>query len=394
MPNSKRLRVLWLCSWYPSKVEPFSGDFIQRHARAVALLHDVHVIHVVKLNESLRRTGLKSESTGESGLSEEVIYYTSFSGWLGKIHSQLTMAWQYYLAVGRYVKLKGRPDILHYHTAMHLGLTAFAVRMAYRMPYLLSEHWSGFYSNAEETVSNLNLFRQLSLRRIIARSISMQVVSVALQEAIRKRYSKDHIIVIPNVVDVDMFRVDSEEYSPFTFIHISEFSKQKGADHLLTAVKLLLEKGHRFNLQLIGVRNADSTTMLKELNNVAVFGEVSHKTVADLLRKADAMVHPSFYETFGCVLIEAFASGIPVVAYDLPVFKELIVSGKNGIVANQMTPESLADAMEAMMSTIERYNADQIRAEAISKYSMPVVAAQFDAWYRTCLDVTGPASKD
>jgi glycosyltransferase involved in cell wall biosynthesis len=134
--------------------------------------------------------------------------------------------------------------------------------------------------------------------------------------------------------------------------------------------------------------------MLKELNNVVVFGEVSHKTVADLLRKADSMVHPSFYETFGCVLIEAFASGIPVVTYDLPVYKELIVSGKNGIVANQMTPESLADAMEAMMSTIECYNAYQIRAEAVAKYSMPVVAAQFDAWYRRCLDVTDPASKD
>ena len=43
MPNSKRLRVLWLCSWYPSEVEPFSGDFIQRHAEAVGDFADVRI---------------------------------------------------------------------------------------------------------------------------------------------------------------------------------------------------------------------------------------------------------------------------------------------------------------------------------------------------------------
>ena len=40
--------ALWLASWYPSKIAPFEGDFIQRHARATALVQPVHVVHVCK----------------------------------------------------------------------------------------------------------------------------------------------------------------------------------------------------------------------------------------------------------------------------------------------------------------------------------------------------------
>ena len=39
--------VLWLPSWYPNKLAPFDGDFIQRHAKAAALYNDILVIYAV-----------------------------------------------------------------------------------------------------------------------------------------------------------------------------------------------------------------------------------------------------------------------------------------------------------------------------------------------------------
>jgi len=42
------MKLLWLTGWYPNKTEPYAGDFIQRHAAAVALYHEVEVIHLVR----------------------------------------------------------------------------------------------------------------------------------------------------------------------------------------------------------------------------------------------------------------------------------------------------------------------------------------------------------
>ena len=54
----QRKKILWLASWYPNRNDPFDGDFIQRHARAAAIDHDIHVIHV-------------SEAEIENALEEE-----------------------------------------------------------------------------------------------------------------------------------------------------------------------------------------------------------------------------------------------------------------------------------------------------------------------------------
>ena len=47
-------KILWLTSWYPNRMDEFDGDFIQRHAKAVALFCRVHVIFVVKATNKLR----------------------------------------------------------------------------------------------------------------------------------------------------------------------------------------------------------------------------------------------------------------------------------------------------------------------------------------------------
>jgi len=52
---NKRLHILFLCSWYPTRVLPSNGDFIQRHAEAVALLHSVSLIHVIT-DKNLKKT--------------------------------------------------------------------------------------------------------------------------------------------------------------------------------------------------------------------------------------------------------------------------------------------------------------------------------------------------
>ena len=68
-------KVLWLPSWYPNKLFPFNGDFIQRHAAAVALYQPVQVIHIVKDEKGVFTKNIMEDIHVTGGLSETIVYY-------------------------------------------------------------------------------------------------------------------------------------------------------------------------------------------------------------------------------------------------------------------------------------------------------------------------------
>lgn len=389
MSSSKRLKVLWLCSWYPSKVDSFNGDFIQRHAESVSIFNDVYVIHVVKSKHRIKST-FSEVSVKEGGrLVEELIYYPNRKGVLAKLLSQIELAYNFIFAVLRYTKRYGKPCFFHFHIAYPIGFTAWILRRLYNIPQLLGEHWTGYFPESDFNVKDLNIFQRLFLNRLLMNVIGLHAVSKCLLNFIESPSENKRSVIIANSVDSAMFFQSSiSKKNTFSFVHISNMSIQKHPEDILSAARILLAKGYDFRILMIGDYTGKVAKMVQQMelsHAIDTMGEIPHLEVAAELRKSNAMVHAAHYETFGCVLIEAFASGVPVVAYDLPVFKELIIPGKNGLVAKEMTPESLADAMEEMMNSIDQYDADQIRSDALAKYSMPVVASQFDSWYRSCI---------
>ena len=74
---SARKKILWLVSWYPNRDDRFDGDFIQRHARAAALVHDIHVIFV---KDSPIDSPLEEEWNHATGLTEQLIYFRTLNG--------------------------------------------------------------------------------------------------------------------------------------------------------------------------------------------------------------------------------------------------------------------------------------------------------------------------
>ena len=70
-------KLLWLPAWYPNLVAPYSGDFIQRHAKAVSLYHMVQVIHLVRDTDGKITKHIKEENQEQGNLCEKIIYYYS-----------------------------------------------------------------------------------------------------------------------------------------------------------------------------------------------------------------------------------------------------------------------------------------------------------------------------
>ncbi|MGY0408180.1 MAG: hypothetical protein ACWIPJ_07490, partial [Polaribacter sp.] len=77
---TQRLHILFLCGWFPSRVFPTNGDFIERHAKAVARKHTVSILHIVS-DKNLRK---KTEITTKK---EENI--TTYIAYIKKTNNKL-----------------------------------------------------------------------------------------------------------------------------------------------------------------------------------------------------------------------------------------------------------------------------------------------------------------
>ena len=74
--------------------------------------------------------------------------------------------------------------------------------------------------------------------------------------------------------------------------------------------------------------------MNMNIKGVTFLGNVPHDDMPGLMRKSTVFVHGSRYESFGIVLVEAMASGLPVVAFNIGGIREVVVERKTGHLVN------------------------------------------------------------
>lgn len=388
---NKRKKILWLASWYPSKLYPYNGDFIQRHAEAVSLYHDIHIIHVVKDEEGrVTKNVLKEEKTRE-GFTETLIYYhiplkiPVVKKWLSSSrYGQL-----YAEAIETYTRLNGCPDLVHVHTGMKAGIAAYRFTASKNIPYVVTEHWTGFLDEAGQRFGQLSVFTRRAWKKIAAQANSISFVSQHLLNAFTKKIPCRHSIVIPNVVNRNIFYPGSDLQSlPPRFIHISGLDDRKQPALMLEAFSMVKEKYPKAQLDIFGSTNPVIAALVRELKleeHITLNDEVPQTLLAGQLRQSLALVLYSKCETFGCVIIEANACGIPVIVSDIPVFHETVREGINGYFAVPDLAPALARRMEDMIANPHSFDSNAIVNMTLERYSYEVVGQQFSDWYEEVL---------
>lgn len=271
-----------------------------------------------------------------------------------------------------------KPDIMHIHLDYNYSwLYAIVhnkriITTIHSQSYRIDGYWTRL------AVKYLNSRKHIRLVTLTE--------SGAEETAGRFRIGKDEIRVIPNMVCLEQFGVDGREYSEkedICFTFVARFNKIKNHGMLLEAFALVLKIMPRARLELVGdgelLRQEEGhANVLGIASNVVFHGEVND--VEDILRETDVFVISSDSESFSIVLIEAMASGLPVVATAVGGIRD-IVDG-NGILVPKGDTEGFADAMIKMAQNAGfREKCGQRSLELVQKYELLTVVKQYEELY-------------
>ena len=161
--------ILWLPSWYPCKLTPYDGDFIQRHAQAVSLYYPVHVLHIIRDKEGVVTKDTSVEERQDGNLKETIIYYYCKPSFFKLADSFLsirkyTRTYQDFLA-GHFAEY-GLPALVHVHIAFKAGIIAKWIRKNRGVEYLITEQWTVYLEEAKPNFSNLSFSARYLISKI------------------------------------------------------------------------------------------------------------------------------------------------------------------------------------------------------------------------------------
>jgi len=157
---------------------------------------------------------------------------------------------------------------------------------------------------------------------------------------------------------------DRNEDDPYTLLFCGRLNgphEQKGVDVLLKSLPLIL-RHHKVALNIIGTgsRLPQYQALAGQLGireHVRFLGFVEHQEMPRQYQQADLFVLPSRRESFGLVLAEAMACGLPVVATTAGAVPEVVEDGVTGVLVPPDDPEALASAIASLLSDRPRLQA-------------------------------------
>lgn len=282
---------------------------------------------------------------------------------------------------------KGKFDVLHIHEPITPSISLLALWAAER-PVVATFHTATPRSRSMQLAGGV-------LRAAIEKIDAGIAVSEEARNVVVQHLGRD-AVVIPNGIQFDDFTHRSETGAELMdscrstgserarLIFLGRLDEpRKGLDVLLAAVPLIMKS--RPNLELI-VAGQGSRSLPEWCCSL---GMISVETKIKLLRSADVFVAPHLArESFGIVLLEAMASGVPIVASELPSFLDVLGSPRDEQRLGEVFTAGDARALAAaVLQVLDRPDPLRVtRAQrAARRYDWSVVGATVLAVYRAAL---------
>lgn len=215
-----------------------------------------------------------------------------------------------------------------------------------------------------------------------AKKIVVPSESVAQAAIERSRIPKDKIVIIANAIDLDDFprRPVRDPSNPAHVGFIGRLDPIKRVQDLIQALTLLGDRA-RLDIYGDGPERQRLISLAAELNlqcRITFHGSIASPQTA--LAEMDVLVLPSEAEGFGLVLIEAMASGVPVVATDSPGIRDVVKDGKTGLLIPVGSPAAIAASVTKMLDD-PIFRSESIAAALLdvrARYSWATVLPEYN----------------
>lgn len=227
------------------------------------------------------------------------------------------------------------------------------------------------------------IFRQLFLFRIpLKRAAKISVVSDFSKNELLKTFkiNERKIEVIPNCVSdkIQYFKKDFNSKNPNILLVGTKANK-----NIVKSLEAISEIN--CNVSIIGSLSASQEKKLDELNiDYQNYFNLSFDEVVRLYKDADLLLFPSTYEGFGMPIIEAQATGLPVITSDLQPMND--VAGKGALLVNPFNTHDIADAVNKIISNKNlRDKLITNGLENVKQYRSKAVAEKYYNLYKEVL---------
>jgi phosphatidylinositol alpha-mannosyltransferase len=215
-------------------------------------------------------------------------------------------------------------------------------------------------------------------------------VSGAARHFISRYFPGDYEI-IPNGVDLDLY-ADAEPFDglrdgTLNILFVGRFEERKGLGHLLRAYHRLRKRRVDARLLVVGTgpkaREYRRFVGLRGIRDVEFLGRVSDHDKARYFASADIFCAPATgQESFGIVLLEAMAAGVPIVASDIHGYKQVVQRNVQGLLVEPKNQRALAAALYALARDPElRHEMGEAGRATAPDYSWPRVTERIIDFY-------------
>lgn len=353
MPYTKR-HILIMSSWFPTRIDPYAGNFVERFAHLLSDTYEVTVLHTMGDKNC---SSIEVDDQQVDNLRIIRVYHRIAS-------NRFIHWWLQRKALRKGLLMLDHIDLIFAHVFLPRAMQFARVQRYFHAPLIVMEH--GSYYRKKLRKNFLSLHQQV-IKRGSRHTSEIVAVSNVLRSDMKPLFPTTKIQVIPNFVDEQIFTL--RETNPLNrkkFIHISTLDKNtKNPVFLFDGfLNAYLESGKTISLTVVSDQNTDDWERWAKLNNcsdaITFTGPCEWDEVSQLLKEHDALILTSEYETFSIVIAEAWLTGTPVISTAVGIAANM--TDALGIKIEQNNISDLKRAILNMVNGKVEYDKEFLRA--------------------------------
>ncbi len=368
------MKLFIIPSWYPTEIHPESGSFFRDRA-SILQKNGIEIIIGTPVTHSLKdffrfshNNTIQVDINGElpTYLLESINIFPKMEKLFFKRYKKSAIT-----IFNKLLETHGLPDLVMIHSSLWAGGALGEILNKNDIPFILTEHLKEFL-----IPNGFSTFQKNIIHNTYSMASQILLSSSPLKNAISKYFNthKSKLNLLPNPVDENLFTLrKAPNINPqFIIVCISLFRPEKRIDLVLESFNYLVHSGIKAKLKLIGdgplrheIENKIQKLGISDL--VELPGYLPQKRIIDELHNSHFLVLPSDIETFGMVLVEAQACGLPVVATDCGGPKD-IVTAESGILVTPGSVSELAGGMQKLIRSFDEFDPSEIRNSVIQKF--------------------------